>query len=74
MPKRPDTVQIVIANIEYFKSLNNINNKELCTRAQIVPSTFSRKMHRISNRTFDIDELSRIARVLKVTVSELVSE
>lgn len=73
MPRQPDTTQIVIANIEYHKSLNGINDKELCTRALIVPATYSRKMRRVSNRAFDLDELSRIARVLKVTVADLVA-
>lgn len=72
MPRQPDTTQIVIANIAYYQALNGVNDKELCSRAQLAPSTYSRKMRRVSNRAFDLDELGRIARVLKTTVADLV--
>lgn len=71
MGRQPDATQIVIANIEYHKALNRMSDKELYTRAGIKRSTYWDRVSRRS-RPFDLDELGRIARVLKTTVADLV--
>lgn len=72
MSRQPDIIQQVIANIEYYRVLNGFTPRDLYGRAQFPKSTYYDRMSRRKQSTFDLHELSKIARALKVTVADLV--
>ena len=70
--KRRDPRLIVAANIDKWKRLSDSTNEDLYTAAGISKKTFTRRIERLDDSSFNILELDRIARRMKCSVSDLV--
>lgn len=70
--KRRDPRLIVAANIDKWKRLSDLNDVDLYTAAGISRKTFTRRIERLDDSSFNILELERMARRMKCSVSDLV--
>ena len=70
--KRRDPRLIVAANIDKWKRLSDLNDADLYTAAGISRKTFTRRIERLDDSSFNILELDRMAKCMKCSVSDLV--
>lgn len=72
MARQADLRRVVAANIEYYSKMRNLSMTELASATGMARQSLSKKLNLSSE--FKLSELIHIARTLRCTVRDLVTE